>query len=258
MCKASQVFAVLLCLSFSGYGQESMITGGTKSASKSERFFIAVTSSTYLDIVTSKVEMVPTFTGYDFDPISGQSVPRYDNVPYQSRCWSIVSIGLEPRYNLYEMDDNSALAVSVPISFGLGMTNPANFEVRGMEGIGSMQIPLLLKLYVGNHSTFNTKKDFGISIGGGFEYNKVGLIDVSGDPEPVNNKGWIMPVGTMGIHFWRGIYPFEINVKYGVSSFQEYSVDGDGNPIQNEAGAYISRKARASSFKITFVSLMNY
>lgn len=222
-----------------------------------DRFFIAATSSTYLDIATSKVDMVER-PFVEPDPITGNPVYVYKRVPYQTISWSIVSFGLEPRYNIREVNKNLALAVSMPISFGLGITQAENNDVGGTEGLGAIQVPLLLKLYAGNHSTLDATKDFGFSFGGGFEYNKVGLIDMSDESDSYQQEGWLLPVGTFGFHFWRGVYPFEINVKIGVGQFQEYSIDQYGSELLDDFNRPTTKRSRSSSFKITFVSLLNY
>lgn len=231
---------------------------GTSKKSFEDRFFIAATTSTYLDIATSPVSIINTVVGYDPDPNTGNPIPRYSEVPYQSTSWSIFSFGFEPRYNLMEMDKNTALAVSAPMSFGFGQTVPANADVRGAEGIGAFQLPVLLKLYVGNQATYDTEKDFGISIGGGLEYNRIGLISMGTPDQNAPNKGWVHPVATLGFHFWRGLSPMELNLKYGAGGFVQYDTDLNGNPITNDGGILTTRQGRSSSFKLSFVYLLNY
>lgn len=74
-------------------------------------------------------------------------------------------MGIEPRFNLKEFNENSALSVSSPISLGIGSSYSAagdELVVKGAEGFGSVQVPLLLKLYLGNGSTYTTQKNLGL------------------------------------------------------------------------------------------------
>jgi hypothetical protein len=220
----------------------------------SDNFFISFSSSLYLDIVKTPLGAVKTFVGTNPD-----GSKAYAYVPSQSTQFSSYSFGLEPRYNINKINDDAALAVSIPFSFGIGYANPSNIFVRGLTGIGSIQIPILVKLYYGNSSTYETEKDFGVSFGGGMEYNQVGLFGGSiDDKEDGVTGGFLLPVVTLGVHFWRGNSPFEVNLKYGTTKSETYRIDSNGQPLINDAGDPISRTAKGSSFKLSFLYLLNY
>jgi hypothetical protein len=225
-----------------------------------DRMFLSFNTSTYLDFVKSPIEMVETIIATAPNPNDpgGPGIPVLGNVPYQSIGWSLFSLGLEPRFNLYEMDQNASLAVSVPISFGLCQVVPASDALGGKEGFGSLQIPVMLKLYLGFGSTYESEKDFGLSLGMGMEYNKLGLISVSSESSSEGNKGWMMPAASLGIHFWRGTSPMEINLKYGFRSPESYYIDKYGEPLKDRFGNLTEGVTRANSFKVSIGYLLNY
>lgn len=249
-----KVFAISLMLltGWNGYAQE-------EKTSWEENLYIGFTSTTYLDIIKSPLIFAERIVGNDPDPNDPNKViPRYRKVPYQSMIWNLFSIGIEPRYNFKVISDDAAFAVSVPLSFGIGSSEPVMDDIGGFEGVGSLQLPLMLKYYMGNGSTYNCEKAYGISFGAGMEYNKIGLFGISNADENVNNKGFVLPVASIGMTMWRNNAPFEINLKYGHGAIEEYDVDFNGNPLTNQSGFPISRKTRASTFKVTFVRMMTF
>jgi hypothetical protein len=220
----------------------------------SDNFFISFSSSLYLDIVKTPLGYVRTFIGTNPD-----GTKAYANAPTQSVQYSSYSFGLEPRYNVNKINDDAAIAIAIPFSFGIGYAQQENTYVRGVSGLGSIQIPVLAKFYYGNSSTYDTEKDFGISIGGGLEYNQIGLFGGdTDDKEEGLHKGFILPVASLGVHFWRGNSPFEVNMKYGSTKSETYRLDANGQQLLNQEGDPISRTARGSSFKLSFLYLLNY
>ena len=101
-----------------------------------DNLFLGLVSSFYVDFVSSPVQLV------DHSRIIDDSIrtPNFD-IPYQTRYLSFFSIGIEPRYNLFELGDNFALSVAAPITFGLGQAVPHNEDVLGAQGFGSIQVP---------------------------------------------------------------------------------------------------------------------
>ncbi len=228
---------------------ESENTGKDENIPK--RFFISLTTSTYLDMIVSPLTIHFDATG-NFD-INGN--PTFKDIPYQTQELNIVSFGIEPRYNLKEFDENSSLSISAPISLGIGNSFSAasdNLIVRGINGFGSLQVPLLFKLTVGNSSTYNTQKDIGFSIGAGAELNKIGLINLM-DMSNKYNKAFVLPCFSAGFTFMRNDGPMEINFKYAFGSIKVQEMDGQGRSL-----LLAQRTTRAQTFKLSWVYLLNY
>jgi hypothetical protein len=263
-----QLLTILICgISFQLFSQEDT-TNETpiikpaveKKFDWEKNFYLSLSTATYLDVVRSPLRMVNVVTGYIPDINDPDiNIPIWKEVPYQTVSWALFSIGLEPRINLKTFNENQAFAVSMPISIGVAQSAPARDDIRGTEGFGSFQIPLLAKMYFGHGSTYESEKDYGVSFGAGVEYNKVALLPNKFDEETSEgNKGWIMPVFSLGIHFWRMSNPVEINLKYGAGTPKEYFVDGYGEALRDASQNLTSRTARSSTFKLSFVYLINY
>lgn len=251
---------LLLTLSIATILSSSKSVNAQEEVDFSERFFMSFNSSTYTDFVKSPIRTVSAVVANRPNPNDpfGPGIPVYAEVPYQSWGWSLFSLGLEPRFNVYEMNDEAALAISIPFSFGMYQVVPASNEVGGNEAFGGIQIPILAKLYLGSSSTYESEKDFGISLGIGMEFNKLGLVNVNGGEGGEGNGGWMMPVSSLGIHFWRGSMPMEINLKFGFGPRTDYFVNKFGDPLKDSFGNLTSGSSRASSFKLTFGYLLNY
>ncbi len=253
MKKLIVLFAFSICLNPSLYAQEEF----------NDDFFISFHSTAYFDFIWTplKVQFAPTGNTIIVD---GQEQPEFKNIPFQSFTNNIFSFGIEPRYNIKQLDENSAIALASPISIGLGqVTQPplANHSVGSIEGFGSIQIPLYAKLYVGSGSTYETEKDYGISLGLGFEFNKIGLLrfDNPSDIEANDlNKGFVLPVASLGIHFWRGYSPVELNIKYGQGQTVEYDFDRNGDVITDNVGRIIKGSSKARVFRASISYLLNY
>ncbi|MBR9861116.1 hypothetical protein GYB22_10300 [bacterium] len=214
-----------------------------------DRFFLGFVSQYYIDFITSPLRIVDR--SVLVDPINNIYSPD-SAVPYQTRYVNFISIGLEPRYNILELSENMAFAVSAPATIGFGQAIPANNDVLGAQGYGSFQLPLLAKFYLGSTATYESTEDIGLSVGAGFELNKVALFTFQNDGYD-DNKAWIMPVVSGSFHFWRGSSPFEVNVKYGFGQETTYFRNKNGQQLSNG-----SRTTRASSLKLSFAYLLNY
>jgi hypothetical protein len=167
---------------------------------------------------------------------------------------------MEPRLNLKEFDDNSSLSISAPVSFGIGNSFSAAGEdliVRGISGFGSIQVPLLLKLNIGNGSTYTTEKDYGFSAGAGLELNKVGLINLT-ELSRQYNKAFVIPSFSAGFTFMRGDTPMEINFKYAFGKVRTQEYDPQGEILKDNNGIPYIRNTRGQSLKLSFVYLINY
>lgn len=216
------------------------------------RFFLGLASSQFIDYTTSPLLIVKEQTGFDPNPLDpNDPIPRYEDIPYQTSSWSMLSIGLEPRFNVYEINDDLAVALSLPLSIGIGQSGASNDDVSGASGFGSFQGDFMTKVYFGNGATYSSESDFGVSIGGGLEFNKLALINQGNFEQKEFNKGWVMPVVSGSVHFWRGASPLEVNLKYGFGEPRSYNIDKFGSPIS-------TRTTNAFSFKLSFVYLVNY
>jgi len=161
-------------------------------------------------------------------------------------------LGFEARYNILDIQENLAIALSAPVAFGFSTVFASAPEVRGGSGFGTIQIPVLARLYFGAGSTFFAVDDFGINIGAGYEFNKLGVFNLNNDPQSSGvNKGWIMPAITGGVSFIRGISPVEVNIKYGFGPLQDQIIDGEGNRLTSK------RTTRATSLKLSLVYPIN-
>ncbi len=231
--------------------------GKEKKNDLANKFFIAISTSTYTDIIISPLKYHYGPTGI-FDPITQERI--YGDIPYQTKEFNIFSMGIEPRFNLKDFNENFSLSISAPISIGIGSSYSAAADelvVKGTEGFGSIQIPLLLKLNLGNGSTYTTQKDFGFSAGAGFEMNKVGIISSSSSANSYN-KAFVLPCISTGFTFMRGNSPMEINIKYSFGKLQSQDTDAHGKALLNNLNLPYTRDTRGKSIKLSFVYLMNY
>ena len=153
---------------------------------------------------------------------------------------------------------NLALAMSAQIAAGFGSTYAASEYAASAEGFGNFQIPVMLRLYYGASATQAAQDDFGVNIGAGYELNKIGVLnfgenrnrDKNSDAPPPQ-QAWIMPAVALGVHFYRGSSPMEVNLKYGFGPIQNQKIDNFGNPIPGR------RTTRANSIKLSFTYLLD-
>lgn len=264
MSKKNIVFSLILAVLIpSVYAQEGSqeSSGKDKKNEFSKKFFMAITTSTYMDLIVSplKYYYAPTGNFTQGDSLH-PSEPTYGSIPYQTQQFNIISLGAEPRYNLKEFDENSSLSISAPISFGIGNSMSAandDLIVRGVNGFGSIQIPLLIKLNFGNGSTYTTQKDFGFSAGAGIEMNKLGLINLTANAKEYN-KAFLLPSLSAGVTFMRGNSPMEVNFKYSFGKVKFQERDAQDGILKDATGIPYIRSTRGQSLKLTFVYLMNY
>ena len=142
MKKLALIFLSLILGMMSSYGQDEDFD---------DNFFLSMHSSFYFDYIWTplKVEYAPTGNVKPDPDNPNSTIPVYAEIPFQSFTNNLVSFGLEPRYNIRKLDDNSALAISSPISIGIGqVTAPpySDFSVGSIEGFGSIQIPVYATL----------------------------------------------------------------------------------------------------------------
>jgi hypothetical protein len=234
--------------------QESNRNSNTSMA---DLFFLSVHSTTYLDFMTSPVSTSRVQVGNEPDPNGGLR-PVYEDVPVQTSVLNLFSFGLEPRFNVLELSNEGAVGISVPFSFGVGQSYAANADVLGVESFGTLQFPLLAKLYFGTGSTYRSEKNVGVSIGGGVEYNRIGLFNLGQDDYSGFKRGWIMPVASIGFQYWRGMMPMQVNLKYGLTPTTNYYVDRNGNTLTDGSGNPREGSGRGRTFRISFGYILNY
>ncbi|MFT7591204.1 MAG: hypothetical protein ACI9UJ_001126 [bacterium] len=248
----------LVLISTLSFGQEDEFN---------DNFFMSMHSSFYFDYIWTplKVEYAPTGNvSPDPTPDDPNNVKiDYADIPFQSFTNNLISIGLEPRYNIRTLDENSAIAISSPISIGFGqVTAPpySDFSVGSIEGFGSIQIPLFAKLYIGSGSTYESEKDFGISFGAGLEFNKVGLIRLDQSQSAYRgNTAFVIPVASLGFHFWRGYSPVEVNIKYGETQSRTFAFDRNGQSIHDATnGKQTNAEGKGRVIRISMSQILNY
>ncbi|MFT5055829.1 MAG: hypothetical protein ACI80H_000534 [Pseudoalteromonas distincta] len=210
-----------------------------------KRLYLGLSNSFYVDFITSPVG---TFKIEYAEPGGGV---RYEDAAVQTSYLSYFTIAIEPRYNLVDFKENLALAMSAQLAVGFGSTYAASEYAASAEGFGNIQIPLMLRLYYGASATHAAQDDFGVNIGAGYELNKIGLLNFRDDRNPDKNRAWIMPAVALGVHFYRGSSPMEVNLKYGFGPIQNQKIDNFGNPILGR------RTTRANSIKLSFTYLLD-
>ncbi|PCJ67402.1 MAG: hypothetical protein COA58_03525 [Bacteroidetes bacterium] len=208
------------------------------------RLYLGFSNSFYVDFITSPLS---TYKVEYAEPGGGV---RYDDAAAQTGYSSFFTIGIEPRYNLFDLSENFAVAASSGVYLGFGQTYAANSKAASANGFGNVQIPLFLRLYYGAGSTFAATDDFGINVGAGYELNKIGIFNFStSESDGDLNPAWIMPSITGGVIFYRGSTPVEVNLKYGFGPIQDQIVDQFGNRLSE---GKISTHARSIKLSIVY------
>lgn len=97
-------------------------------------------------------------------------------------------------------------------------------------------------------------------MGIGLEYNKVGLIRFDQSQSSYKGKtGFVLPVASIGFHFWRGYNPAEINIKYGHTAPAYFSYDRNGDSIRDATNGKITQgKGQGRVIKVTMSQILNY
>ena len=159
-------------------------------AGYSQKFFIGYGLGLYTDLVISK--NVET---------------NYTNVSY-----SMLTLGLEMKYNLVEFSPESALSISTGPSFGA-----MNMGGSDMTSFGNLKVPVYVQYDFGTLSTYGAVSKFGFGIGAGYEYNVLGVFT---DTESVQMSTFSL---RGGFRYYNNAYAArEIAVKFGFPTKVEY------------------------------------
>ncbi len=159
-------------------------------AGYSQKFFIGYGLGLYTDLVISK--NVET---------------NYTNVSY-----SMLTLGLEMKYNLVEFSPESALSISTGPSFGA-----MNMGGSDMTSFGNLKVPVYVQYDFGTLSTYGAVSKFGFGIGAGYEYNLLGVFT---DTESIQTSTFSV---RGGFRYYNNAYAArEIAVKFGFPTKVEY------------------------------------
>ena len=118
---------ILVLISFYGYGYGQVydnvdeIENSTNLPQKSSsildwksRLHTGLSSSFFVDFITSPLSYI------DIVYTDPGNIKRIEKGAVQTTYTSFYTIGFVPRYNVYEIKNNLALAVSAPIAIGFG------------------------------------------------------------------------------------------------------------------------------------------
>lgn len=123
-------------------------------------------------------------------------------------------ITYSPRVNIYS-DENSAVSIGLPISFGIGYSSHESDGTASASAVVNM--PLVLNYNLGCGSTRQNESRIGFFAGGGFGYHVAARATDDGYAD--NNTTTVEsfgPVANAGIRFavGRGVHNIELKVSY--------------------------------------------
>lgn len=179
--------------------------------------YLGVHVTLFADFILSP-ESLESLNSPNYYMLNGEYLAPGETLPTQSFLINTISMGAEVRQNLIDFDENTALGVALPLTLGYGeITNNPFRSLAHVKGYGSLQLPLLLAIYKGLGSTYDTDKYSGFSCGLGVQYVKIGLVPerTYGENMYAGKTGFVTPVATLGVHFLTGDNVNELRVKYG-------------------------------------------
>ena len=208
------------------------------------RLHTGISNSFFIDYITSPLGYI------DVDYTDPNSQVKYTQEgAIQTSYISQYTIGFVPRYNLFQLKKNMALAVSAPLAIGFGNASPSTPNVLGSNAFGNFQLPLLFSFFYGAESTFDAEDRVGFNLGCGLEFNKIGVVHLGTiHQDNMLNRAWFMPTVSGGIQFYKGRSSVEVNIKYGFGKIQDQLVDQYGNRLSGGR-----RLTRASSLKLSAI-----
>ncbi len=167
----------------------------------------------------------------------------------QDAGFSYFSMFYRFRYNVHEMNDNSAIGLSVTPDLGLAIT---------AYGAGYFNLPVMAEIEFGAGATYNSTAEKGGLFGFGFEMNKLSLINFnnigsSGSTEHIvqPRNFWVQPVLTTGIRYWNKKNKMkEVNLKFG------FGAKNDVLPATYETNGGF--RFPPITLRLSFVTFLNY
>lgn len=161
--------------------------------------------------------------------------------------FSIISLSLEMKYNVYEFNTDLALSVATSPSFGISTFEGGMSEA---SGFGNVRIPVYLQLDYGNLSTFESMKNFGVGIGIGYQFDNYGLF---GENETLSFGTVAARVGFR--YFNRNNKSREIAIKAGLpktyTRTHEY-FDSSDEAVESNL------EQKITSFQLSWILYFNY
>jgi hypothetical protein len=199
--------------------------------------FHSIGFSTFLDLMRSPIEPAIVQNGF----LPDQETPRMVNSFAQSEAFSFGTLIYEVRANLKEISDNAAFGIGLTPAIGFSFVDPVA-GLNGVSGLGHVQLAGMAKIIFGQMATRRSASDYGVTIGAGYELNKIGMISQSpkSEGEQIPNSLWLMPTVSIGINAYRYGAPVEFNIKIGRGSADYYDLDRLGTQIPRQAGSAYS------------------
>ncbi|HOZ51920.1 MAG TPA: hypothetical protein PLU17_08695 [Chitinophagaceae bacterium] len=149
---------------------------------------------------------------------------------------SFIYLGFNNHVILKEFSTEKSLSLNFAPTFGIGATRSRFLNIS---------MPLMLCYNSGNISTYNSKRDFGITVGLGAEFIKAGLVKLTDEDEDIFDYSGglvgydkrihniIQPCMNLGLrYFTKGSHAQEINFKFGMRSDKVYDIY-DKAPLGN-------------------------
>lgn len=199
--------------------------------------FHSIGFSTLLDLMRTPVEAAKIHNGFLADEVT----PRIKESYAQSEAFSFGTMIYDVRVNIKEISDNAAFGIGLTPAVGFSLVEPVA-GLNGVSGLGHIQVAGMAKIIFGHMATRRSSGDYGVTIGAGYELNKIGMISQSpkNNLEDIPNSWWLMPTVSIGINAYRYGAPVEFNIKIGRGNADYYDLDRFGDAISQQAGSAYS------------------
>jgi hypothetical protein len=236
---------ILLLLSASLFSQSSDKT-------VAEKTFHSIGTSSFLDIYNGPI--CERFTSVT-DPF-GNTTSNYEYARISG--YSYFTLIYHYRYNLNEINDNTALSINAFPSAGLfsgstGTLSPGATVIP--QGFGCFNLPVMAGLEVGAAATQKSNSPVGLFLGAGYEFNSAPLVYTrTVDNRYVKTK-WVNPCVSIGLRYEKNM-SFgtlqELNLKIGLG----ISTKEIKEPNNLNGGLYTFPKT--FTFRLSYLTYLNY